>query len=120
MCNLGCFIVADVWSERCHQHERMFYIIRKPLLVGLYSFDQELSEIAACMREQKNGVDEIENNHRLKDVQLKISPRSCDGNSRVIPHHLSSHHHHRFALRRVDLAWHNGRTWFIFGEEQFG
>src|SRR3989454_12303214 len=37
----------------------------------------------------------------------------------IIAHDLDANHGESFALRRVDLAWHDRGTRFVFGERQF-
>lgn len=43
--------------------------------------------------------------HWLENVQFEVSVAAPHGHSDVIAHDLGGHHGHRFALRRVHLAF---------------
>jgi len=48
-------------------------VLRDALDVGLKSFDAELAESIAGVRQKVNGVAEVVNEHRLADVQFKVA-----------------------------------------------
>src|SRR5262249_10782033 len=63
-------VVADVCVERSHEHERVLDVLGDPLLVRFETVDAELAEVSAGVGEQVDGVQEVEDHHRLEDVEL--------------------------------------------------
>ena len=56
---------------------------------------------------------------RLEDVQLKVSVHAANGHGRLVAHDLRADHGQGLALRRVDLAWHDGAPGLVLGKTQF-
>ena len=48
-------------------------------------------------------MQQVMDDQRLVDIQLKVALRTRYRNGRVIAHHLNADHGHGFALRGIDL-----------------
>ena len=66
-----------------------------------------------------DGVQKIENHHRLEDVELEISLGAGEADGGVIAHHLHGNHGDGFALRGIHFAGHDRRAGLVFGQDQF-
>ena len=76
-------------------------------------------EAVAGVAEQADGLQQIVGNHRHKHIQLEIARSAGDADGGVVAQHLRGHHGERFALGGVDLARHDRRARFVFGNAQF-
>ena len=65
------------------------------------------------VRDQRDGMQEVVNHHRLKNVEFEITLRAgeSDGGGGAV--NLHADHGHSFALRRIHFARHDGRTRFV-------
>ena len=72
-----------------------------------------VNEAVTSVFDETNRMQQVVNHDGVKDIQFEIALRACESNRCVIAEDLHGDHRHRFTLRRVDLARHNGRTGFI-------
>ena len=82
----------------------------------LYTVD---AEAAQTVTEQGDGLQEVINNHRHEDIQLKITLTGRKADGRIISHDLYGYHGHRFTLCRIHLSRHNAASWLIFRYPNF-
>ena len=108
MCHLGGFVIADLGSQRGHQHQGILDIEINLGAIDLDSFDHELHESVTGVADQRHRMQEVVNNDWLKNIQLEVALRSriTHGGSRAV--HLRADHGHGFALRGIHLARHDG------------
>mmetsp|Transcript_12658 Transcript_12658/g.36826 ORF Transcript_12658/g.36826 Transcript_12658/m.36826 type:complete len:384 (+) Transcript_12658:265-1416(+) len=88
-------------------------------VVDLQAFHATLGEGIARISNQACRLKEIGNHERLEDVQFELALRASDGDGNMISHHLSADHRDGLALRRIDLAGHDGGTRFVGWQRQF-
>ena len=113
MRHLRCLVVTDHRAQGRHQHQRAFDELADPLLVRLSTLDQKDAEVMAAVGEKPRGFGDIEDHQRLVDVHLQITGSATDGDRHIVAHHLRRQHGKSLALRRIDLARHDGRAGFV-------
>ena len=122
MCVLGdlrSIIVAHERRKRRHEHERTGHQVMQTLFVGRDADDAVDLKRLHDVREVADRLDEVVGNNRLEDVKFKVALACGEIDRCSIAHHLHGHHRYSFALRRVDLARHDGRTRFICRDIDF-
>src|SRR5262249_60644650 len=65
-------------------------------------------------------MSDVEDHQGFVDVHFKITARPTKSEGDVVRDYLDGNHRERFALGRIDLAWHDRRSGFIFRDRQFG
>ncbi len=104
----GGAVVADVWRQRCNQHQRALQVLVNPLAVRLRAAQAVQVEAVHGVCQQSNALNDIVNDQRFERIQLQVSLHAANTDGGVIAHHLCAHHAQCLALGRVDLAGHDG------------
>ena len=117
--DLRGFVVADFGRQGGHQHQGIFHVEIDLLLVDFDSFYAVFYEAAAGIGQEADGIQEIENDYGLEDIQLEIAQGAGDADGGVIAHHLHGDHGERFGLRGIYFAGHDGRARLVFGDGEF-
>lgn len=113
LCNFGGIVIADVWRQRCDQHQQLLQMRRNAGMVRDNAVDIVLGEQIARIREKTDRLQEVVRHNRFERVQLEIAGGATDTHGRVVANHLHGHHHHGFRLGRIDLARHDRAARFI-------
>ena len=71
--NLGRFVVAYFGAQGRNEHERILHILIDAQSIDLHSVNAMLRKRATHVGEQPHRMQEVMNNHRLENIQLKIS-----------------------------------------------
>src|SRR5713226_3472317 len=111
-------VVADAGAQSGDQHQGILHVKINLLGVGLNAGGAVVHEAVAGVRKQLDGVEEIENHHRLENVELEIALRAGKGDGGVVAHHLDGDHGHGLGLRRIDLAAHDARPGLVFRKRE--
>src|SRR5207248_6952041 len=82
--DLGRFVVADVRTEGGDEHEGAVHVLRNLFAVRLDAHHAVLGKGVARVAQQPHRVEEIVDDHRLEDVELKVALRPREGNRRVV------------------------------------
>mmetsp|Transcript_7193 Transcript_7193/g.31714 ORF Transcript_7193/g.31714 Transcript_7193/m.31714 type:complete len:215 (-) Transcript_7193:1193-1837(-) len=115
--NLRSLVVPDVGIERGDQHQRRAHELVYALEVGRYTPHAVLCERDGRLREELDALEVVERDEGLCDVELKVRSRgSAQGHAHVVADNLSAHHHHRLALRGIDLSGHDRRPRLVLRE----
>jgi len=79
--HLGRLVVADLGGEGGDQHEGAAGIVFQLGGISLNSIHAELTEAAARISQELNGVKKVMNDDRLEDVELEVplGSRKTDG-----------------------------------------
>ena len=77
-------------------------------------------EVAATVAQQLDRLQQVMNDHRFVDVQLQVALACGKADGDIIAHYLAGQHRQRFALGRVDLAWHDRAARLIGWQFDFG
>src|ERR1051325_3615337 len=112
-------VVAYVLVERRHEHERVAQVRFDLLAIEFYSGDAIIDEAVAGILDQANRVEQVMNHDGVEDVQLEVALRAREAYGRVVAEDLYGDHRHRLALRRIDLAGHDGRARLVLRQNQF-
>src|SRR5216684_7746386 len=111
-------VVADARAQSGDQHQRILHVKINLLGVGLNADGAVVHETVAGVRKQLDGVEEIENHHRLENVELEIALRAGKADGGVVAHHLDGDHGHGLGLRGIDLAGHDARAGLVFRKRE--
>src|SRR3982075_2219683 len=76
--NLGGLVVSNLRSQRCHQHQGVLHIPIHLGAINLDAFDHVLDVSVARVCDQRDGVEEVVNDHRLENVKLEITLRASE------------------------------------------
>ncbi len=117
--NLGGVVVTDFGGEGGNEHEGVLEVMIDLLAVGFNAADAVFDEAVAGIGEEFYGVQIIENDHGLENVELEIALRAGEANGGVISHDLHGDHSDRFGLRGIHFAGHDGRAGLVFGKREF-
>jgi hypothetical protein len=71
--DLGGVVVADFGGEGSDEHEGILEVMADLLAVGFDAADAVFNEAVARVGEEFDGVQIIENDHGLENVELEIS-----------------------------------------------
>ena len=66
--------------------------------------------------EEANTLQDILDDDRFEDIQLKLTICACDADSGLVAHDLCGHHREGLALSRVNFAGHNAATGLVLGQ----
>ena len=119
LCSLGSRFIADRGAERRDEHEGAAEIFRHFLAVGADAVGAAQAERVHALGQQPRGLQEFVRQNGQEDVQLEIALRGRKADPGSVRHDLHGDHRQRLALRRVDLAGHDGRTGLVLRQEQF-
>jgi hypothetical protein len=89
-------------------------------LVSLHTVDKVLPEAVHAIGEDAHAVQQVVDQRRLEDVELKLAVHAADGRRDMVAHHLAADHGQGLALRRVHLPGHDRRARLILREQQLG
>ena len=92
---------------------------RDPRFIRLQPLHEILFETPHAVAEEPDAVEEIPDEHRFVDIEFELAVHARDADGLVVAHDLRANHCQRLALRRVDLARHNGTPRLVFGELEF-
>jgi hypothetical protein len=73
----------------------------------------EFSKFSAAVGQDAGRVQKVVDDDRSHGVEFKIALTPGEGDGGVITHDLNGDHDHCFALRGMDLAGHDRRTWLV-------
>ena len=117
--DFGGVVVADFGRERGDQHQRVVNVVADLGAIDFDAGDAVIDEAVAGVGEKFDGLQIVEDHHRLENVELEISLRAGEADRGVVAHHLHGDHRDRFALRRIHFARHDRRAGLVFGKHQF-
>lgn len=84
------------------------------------SVNQVDSEAVHAVGDNAHTVQEVSDEDRLEDVQLKLAVHTTDGGGNVVAHDLSADHGESLTLGRVHLSGHDRGTGLVLWEAQLG
>lgn len=87
------------------EHERFVEQFADAIAIRLDADHAVLGERAGTVRQQADRAQDVGNDQRLEDVQLKVAVAAADANCHVIAHDLRCYHCYSFALGRIHFAW---------------
>lgn len=90
-----------------------------PLFVRLDTLDEILFETGHAIAQDADTVQQIPDKDGLEDVELELAAQAGHGHGGVVTHDLRANHGQSLALRRIDLARHDGRAGLVLGQLQF-
>ncbi len=102
-----CLVVANVRGQGSDQHQRTFQMLFDSREVWFEPFCAEASEAAHRITEESYGTQNIVDDQRLENVQLKVSAGPTYPHGNIISHDLGADHRQCLALGGVDLARHD-------------
>src|SRR5262249_40727499 len=111
-------VVADDRAQRGHQHERAAQHLVDVCLVEPRPFHREPSERIAGIAKDAGGVKEVVDDDGAHGIEFEIALAAGDRDRIIFADYLDADHHHRLALSRVYLAWHDGRARLVLWQEQ--
>src|SRR5437762_3658175 len=85
-------VVTNLGSEGGDEHQRIVDVAIDLFAVGLDAADAMLDETVAGVGEKFDGVEVIENHHRLKNVELEIALRAGEADRDRKSTRLNSSH----------------------------
>ena len=112
--NGGSLVIANMGVERSHQHQRLLDQRFNPFVVRLNARGTVLVETDHAIGQQANALQKVVDHHGPEHVEFEIARRPTHPNRHIVAHDLSAQHGHGLALRRVDLAGHDGRARLVF------
>ena len=89
--------------ENRRQHQRLVQQRVNALFVRFDAHHAVLGKRPRAVSEQRDGLQHVLDNDRLKDVQLELALRARESDRRVVTNDLCRYHGERFALSRVHL-----------------
>ena len=87
--------------------------------VSFNSDNTVLCERLSTFSEQSNGVDDVSNYHWSKDIQLKMSIGTSNGDCNIVSDHLRAAHSKGLTLSWVNFTRHNRTARFVFRQKKF-
>src|ERR1700694_4818495 len=105
-CSLGGVVVADFGGEGGDVHEAMAYVGINLLAIGFDAADAMFDEAVAGVGEEFDGVQIIENDDGLENIELEIALGAGEAYGGVIAHDLHGDHGDRFGLRGIYFGGH--------------
>src|SRR6266436_924959 len=117
--DLGGVVVADFGGECGDEHEGVLEVVVDLLAVGFDAADAVFDEAVAGVGEEFDGVEIIENDDGLENVELEIALRAGEADGGVISHDLHGDHRQRFGLRGIYFAGHDGGAGLVFRKSEF-
>ena len=112
-------VVADPWRKRRNEHQGSPHQPGDPPLVRNEPFDTMPPEAVHGVGEKRQAFEKREGNDRLIDIEFEMALRSGKSDRRLIAEDARADHGQRLGLGRIDLAWHDRRTRFVFRQDQF-
>ena len=109
-------LVTDVRVQRRDEHERAMEVLVHLLAVCRDPCDAAVVERLEGVREEARGLEEVKDHDGHEDVQLEIALRGGKANGGIVAHDLYGDHRDGLALRRVDLARHDGTARLVRGD----
>src|SRR5260370_41922860 len=85
--NLGGFVVTNNGRKRRYQHEGSINIRFDLFQVRLCAFDQELPEVRAAVRHDRDRMSDVKDDERLVDVHLESTGGTSETHCYVLGHH---------------------------------
>ena len=92
-------------------------VVRHLLAVGADAECAAVVERLDGLGQQARGLQEVVDADGHEHVQLEVALAGRHADGHVVAHDLHGHHRDRFALRRVDLAGHDGGAGLVLGDE---
>ena len=117
--DLGRVVVTDFGGQGGDEHEGVLEVVIDLLAVGFDAADAVFDEAVARVGEEFDGVQIVEDDDWLEDVQLEIALRTGEADGRVIAHDLDGDHGESFGLRGIYFAGHDGGARLVFGKREF-
>lgn len=117
--DLGGLVIADFGGEGGDEHQGIVDVVLDLRGVGFDALDAVGHETVAGVGEEFDGVEIVENHHRLEDIQFKVALRAGKADGGVIAHDLHGDHGESFGLRGIYFARHDGRAGLVFGKSEF-
>jgi len=117
--DLGGLVVANFGGEGGDEHEGVVDVVLDLRCVGLDALDAMFDEAVAGVGEEFDGVEIVENDDGLENVELEIALGAGEAYGGVIAHDLNGDHGEGFGLRGIYFAGHDGGAGLVFGESEF-
>ena len=117
--DFGGAVVADVRTQRGHQHEGIGELFGDARAVRLDAARAIRVEARDRVGQHARARKVIVDDQRLVDIELEVSRCRADAERDIVTHDLAAHHGKGFALSRVHLARHDGATGLVFRQAQF-
>lgn len=117
--NLRSVVVTNERGEGGHEHQGALHQFVDLRFVSLNTSDAALIKRIHHVAQEANTLNQVISDHRLKDVQFKVTLASGEVNGGGVTHHLNSDHRHGFTLGGVDLTRHDGATRFVSRNNDF-
>jgi len=123
---LGRHIVTNDRVKACNQHQAvvmsvcestirrarrnipLFHDLSYFFFIRFHTIDKVRLEAPHSICKESGAVQQISDQDRLEDVELKVALGSGEGDSNVIAKDLSADHGEGLTLSRVNLARHDG------------
>ena len=116
VCGLRGVLVADVRIECRDEHQRAVEVLMHLLAVRRDSRDAAVVERLQRIREEACGLEEVVDHNGHEHVQLEVALRGGNADGGIVAHDLYGDHCDGLALRRVDLARHDGAARLVRGD----
>lgn len=90
--DLGGVVIADMLIERGHQHQRFAHQGFNARFIGRDADRTMLLKIFAATRQQTDTAQNIADDERAKNIELKISRCATEIDRCIIAQHLAAQH----------------------------
>src|SRR4029077_10797368 len=117
--NISSLIITNDWGECSHQHQGPGDEIADSGFISLDAVKAMLRETYARISQQTDGLQHRIRDDRLEDIEFEMPLAASDRYGGVIAEYPRTNHCKRFALCRIDLAWHDRRARLVFRQDQF-
>ena len=117
--DLGCGVVADFGGEGGDEHQGIVDVVFDLRGVDFDSLDAVGYETVHGVGEEFDGVEIVEDDDGLENVELEIALRAGETDGGVVAHHLDGDHGERFGLRGIHFAGHDAGAGLVFGKNEF-
>src|SRR5580700_2105162 len=117
--DLGSGVVADFGSEGSDQHQGIVDVVFDLCAVDFDALDAMPHEAVHGAGEELDGVEIVEDDDGLENVELEIALRAGKTDGGVVAHHLYGDHGECFGLRGIHLAGHDAGAGLVFRKNKF-
>eukprot|EP00053_Salpingoeca_punica_P014059 m.127581 g.127581 ORF g.127581 m.127581 type:complete len:519 (+) comp16367_c6_seq3:176-1732(+) len=118
LCDLGGGVVADGRGQGGDEHEGAGEGGLDVVLARAHVGEAVVGEADGGVGEELDRLQEVVGHERVVDVELKVALAASHGDGGVVAHDLHADHGEGLALRRVDLAGHDGGAGLVLGQRQ--
>src|SRR3984957_10709836 len=108
MGDLRGLVVSNLGGERGDQHQRILDVPLHFGAVDLEALEHVFDITVAGVGDERDRVQKVVDNYRLEHVEFEVTLRAGESDGGSCAVNLYADHSHGFALRRIDLAGHDG------------